>query len=420
MTARVRLTRAQQEFRRAEALYRGFVGGRGAGKSWVGAYDLLRRAKPGRTYLVGSPTGVKLMDETFPTLKAIAQQLGRWGHVRLSPYPTVELTTGATIRFRSGEDPEKWRGPNLSGLWMDEASLMHVECFNVGIACLREGGEQGWLSASFTPKGISHWTYDVFGGGRPDTVIVHSRTGDNPFLPPGFEGTLANQYTPQRQRQELGGEFVSMEGAEWPAEYFPPSVVLPPARWPTSWRCSALALDPAMGQGEHGKPPPSNRTPEPGCYAAFAFAGVDHAGVLWVDAWMSQSWDAAALVNTGMDLLQRTGAQALAVETNGGQKFLCELFQARARELRRTLPMYGINNVEDKEVRIRSTLTPFLAQGRLRFNSESEGAKLLVGQMRDFPVGKYRDGCDALQMAVVMCDWLLGHKPGGAQPRAMG
>src|SRR5262249_5862583 len=162
----------------------------------------------------------------------------------------------------------------------------------------------------------------------------------------------------RRQRQELAGEFLSLEGAEWPPEYFPPSILVPEAGWPTAWHCCALALDPAMGQGEHGRRGAGGAA-RPGCYAAFVFVGVDPAGVLWCDAWMSQSWDAAALVNRGLDLWQRTGAQALAVETNGGQAFLAELFLTEARRRNLTPPLFAVNNVEDKEVRIRAAITPF-------------------------------------------------------------
>ena len=112
---RVKLHRAQAEFRRSRSLYRAFVGGRGAGKSWCGAYDLLRRARPGRTYLVGSPTGVLMGDTTFPTFKALAQDFGVWGSVRLSPYPTATILLDggeAEVRFRTAEDPERMRGPN--------------------------------------------------------------------------------------------------------------------------------------------------------------------------------------------------------------------------------------------------------------------------------------------------------------------
>ncbi len=38
----------QDKFLKSKAFIRGFVGGRGAGKSFVGAYDLIKRAKKGR------------------------------------------------------------------------------------------------------------------------------------------------------------------------------------------------------------------------------------------------------------------------------------------------------------------------------------------------------------------------------------
>jgi hypothetical protein len=44
-------------------------------------------------------------------------------------------------------------------------------------------------------------------------------------------------------------------------------------------------------------------------------------------------------------------------------------------------------------------LTPLLSQGCLRFKAGSEGAKLLVDQLRDFPCGEHDDAPDALEVA---------------------
>src|SRR5690242_19387870 len=57
--------------------------------------------------------------------------LGVWNRatIKLTPYPNVVLSTGATIRFQTAEDPEKMWGPNLSGVWLDEASLMHHQAY---------------------------------------------------------------------------------------------------------------------------------------------------------------------------------------------------------------------------------------------------------------------------------------------------
>ncbi|MES2342297.1 MAG: phage terminase large subunit [Pseudomonadota bacterium] len=405
----IRLHRVQSEFRHCPALYRGFVGGRGSGKTWAGAYDLIRRAKRGRTYLVGSPTYTILSDTTLPTFEALARELGFgvWAGMKATPRPNVRLSTGATVRFRSAEDPDSMRGPNLSGVWLDEASLMERGAYDVCIASLREGGEQGWLSATFTPQGLGHWTYDLFGRAKPDTAIFHARTRDNPFAPPGFHDTLALQYGGLRAAQELDGRFVNIEGSEWPAEYFADHIWAD--RLPTRFVVSALSLDPAQGKGEREK----------GCYAAFVVAGVDECGILWVDAWLNQTWDGNALVRETLQLHKLTGAQAVSVETNGGQQFLADLIlhEARARSI--TLPLYGVNQVEQKELRIRAKLGPFLAQSRLRFRRGSPGAELLVQQLRDFPVGEYVDGPDALQQAVVMLDHLLGAQQTGAQPRVL-
>ncbi len=196
-------------------------------------------------------------DTTLPTFEAVARELGAWDprRVKLSPYPTARLTTGAVVRFRTAEDPEKLRGPNLSGVWLDEASLMAREAYTIAIACLREKGEQGFLSGTFTPKGVAHWSYDIFGKGRPDTFLVHSHTRDNPFNPPEFAETLLRQYGEGAlARQELGGEFLDDDEAKViPAAW----VRLAMDRWremhrqrpgpPAGVRLSAVGVDVARG-----------------------------------------------------------------------------------------------------------------------------------------------------------------------------
>lgn len=208
----IRLHRTQREFRTSAALYRAFIGGRGSGKSWVACYDLIRRAKKGRTYLLASPTYPMLFDSEFRTFTKLARELGVLGSVKASAPASAHLTTGADVLFRSADDPDRLRGPNLSGAVLMEASLMKREVYDIVIAALREDGEAGWLSAAMTPRGPSHWTYEVFATGRPDTALFRSRTGDNPFNPVGFEDTLARQYGEAFARQELGGEFIEIGG----------------------------------------------------------------------------------------------------------------------------------------------------------------------------------------------------------------
>ena len=250
----------QQRFLESKALLRAFVGGIGSGKSWIGALDLLRRAKPGRLYLVTAPTYPMLSDATFRSLTGLARQcevVGP-GDAKESPTPSIKLINGAEVLFRSTDNPEMLRGPNLSGVWMDEASLSKREAFDILVGRLREGGEQGWLTATFTPKGKIHWTYKVFGAGGPDVELIHAESGENPFLPPEFVENVRKRYTAQQIRQELGGAFVEGGGNHYFPHLWPRYIDAGDAyrmRDGDRWRhvrkadCSRLlALDWAMGK----------------------------------------------------------------------------------------------------------------------------------------------------------------------------
>jgi predicted phage terminase large subunit-like protein len=393
----VKLHRKQAEFRHSPALYRGFVGGRGAGKSWVGAYDLIRRAKRDRTYLVASPTGVLMQDTTFPTFQKIARELGVWGGVKLTPYPNVSLTTGATVRFRTAEDPEKMRGPNLSGVWLDEASLMGEDSYTIAIASLREAGEQGWLSATFTPKGVYHWTYEVFGQDRADTALIRSPTSDNPFNPAGFAETLAKQYTPLFARQELGGEFLEIEGAYWPAAWFPEE------HWFDKWpdkediRFRAAAVDSSLGKRRAGKE---------GDYSAIVFFASDRHGRIWVEADLERR-PITQVFSDGLSLVKRwhreTGGplDGFGVESDVFQVLAANEFRRQSAESGLTLPVYEVyTGGVDKHQRV-LRLTPYLSSGCFRWRN-TPGTQLLVRQAREFPVGAHDDGIDSLEMAIRM------------------
>jgi predicted phage terminase large subunit-like protein len=249
MTLDVPIHPVQRAFLQSNALFRGFVGGVGSGKSWIGSCDLILRAKPGRLYLVVAPTYVMLSDATIRSFVYVASQ---WmggdllldpSEVKRSP-PSIRLRTGAEIIFRSADDPERLRGPNISGIWLDEASLMDEEAFTIAIGRLREAGEQGWLTATFTPKGKLHWTYEVFGEAKPDTALFHCRTKDNPFLPASFEATTRRQYTSALAAQELEGLFTDAAGTLFRRAWFQVVEALPRlTRRVRAWDLAATPKD---------------------------------------------------------------------------------------------------------------------------------------------------------------------------------
>lgn len=132
------------EFLCSEVLIRGFTGGRGTGKSWCGAYDLFCRLKPRMLYMVAAPTYRMLQDSTMRSFFEVAEKLHK--KITLQKTDLIARTeTGAEILFRSGEDPERFRGPNLSGVWIDEASQIVRLGYEILLASLRQDGKMGWM-----------------------------------------------------------------------------------------------------------------------------------------------------------------------------------------------------------------------------------------------------------------------------------
>jgi PBSX family phage terminase large subunit len=216
-------TAPQLRYRQSKALFRALCGGRGAGKSTVGTADVGIRASQKRgTYLIAAPTYQMLRDSTWRSFEdTVGEKMGLIGEVRRGDNMSAKIAgTGSEILFRSTDEPDRLRGPNLSGAYLDEGSLMEKKVFDITIACLREHGKQGWMSATFTPRGKLHWTFEVFGSGRPNTELIFAPTSTNTFLPENFVRNLREQYTSALAAQELEGQFTDLEGTMFRRDWF--------------------------------------------------------------------------------------------------------------------------------------------------------------------------------------------------------
>jgi predicted phage terminase large subunit-like protein len=110
----------------------------------------------------------------------------------------------------------------------------------------------------------------------------------------------------------------------------------------------------------------------------------------------------------------RCQIEGFGIEGDAFQFLLQEPFAQASRNTGAPLPLYKVfSDGVQKEVRIRR-LTPSLVQGKLRFR-RTPGTKLLVQQMREFPVGNHDDGPDALEMCFrlgnKLADKKYGRKP---------
>lgn len=257
----------QAEFRQSTEKLRAFIGGRGTGKTYIGAAAIALDSKADEACVCVAPDYGVAIETSFPTFIEFTKKTGQYISDVKSPFPRVIFRTTdggrASLVFRSGEKPEKLRGGNYARAWLDEATVMKKEVYDLIRPTLRWRGQMGPILITATPKGTRHWTFErvylpaesilgddgasldegmspeakksliqranageveYFNGRayvrRPGTHLVRASTKDNPFLPPDFYDTIRSDYGTMLAAQELEGEFVEIAGLLFRREWF--------------------------------------------------------------------------------------------------------------------------------------------------------------------------------------------------------
>jgi predicted phage terminase large subunit-like protein len=172
--------------------------------------------------------------------------------------------------------------------------------------------------------------------------------------------------------------------AEFPGEYFGDHLWV--REIPGSCYARAVVLDPSKG-----------KSPKRGDFSASVFVGVWE-NVAYVDARLERCAVSNAVENT-LDLAFRYNARVVGYEANNFQELIGGIFEQRLAGHRlHGLTIVPIINTASKEGRIQS-LDPFLRNGELRF-VDNPHTRLLVNQLKEFPMAAHDDGPDALEMAI--------------------
>lgn len=159
-----------------------------------------------------------------------------------------------------------------------------------------------------------------------------------------------------------------------------------------------MALDPSKG-----------KEATRGDFSAYVMLEMDADGDFYVDAELVRC-PVEELVELGVQLYQTFQPDIFGVEGNQFQDLLADIFAEKFRKSR--LPPirpWLIHNRVSKEIRIRR-IGPYLASGKLHFQANSPGVRLLVEQLRQFPAGDHDDGPDALEMALRLVAKQLGEQ----------
>ncbi len=203
----------QRRFVLDPARFPAYIGGIGSGKSFAGAAKVLARIGRKEMGLVAAPTYPMLRDATQRAVLELFDGLGVPYDLLKSENAVTIRHTGHRIIFRSLDNPETLRGPNLDYAWIDEASLVEQIAWQIVKGRVRVGiAPQAWITG--TPKG-RNWVWEEWErDADPDHPLYRVTTRENPTLPEGFADSLG--YTGRFAEQELGGEFVAFEGLVYP------------------------------------------------------------------------------------------------------------------------------------------------------------------------------------------------------------
>lgn len=213
----------QHEFIHNIAHHSAIVGGIGSGKSQGGAVRAVRaaygvigneRILVPNIGMVTAPTWDMLRDASIRTFLEVAGDLVQ--DFKKADRIAV-MKNGSEVIFRTADDPDHLRGPNLTWWWGDESAYYHADVRRVMIGRLRQHGH-GYDWNTTTPKGRNH-IYKVFVTDHtddPDYYIKRVRTRDNGFLSEEYIKSLESEYEGDYAKQELEGEFVSFQGLIYP------------------------------------------------------------------------------------------------------------------------------------------------------------------------------------------------------------
>jgi predicted phage terminase large subunit-like protein len=287
------------------------------------------------------------------------------------------------------------------------ATALHREALALQLA-----RTAGWTSRTFAA--IDTWPMNMELWKEWESIYCNVDNPDAPFAAREFYESrraemdagavvlwpqVENLYTLMRMRVEIGytafdrekqGLPVNPEMCEWPESYFGEHIWFD--AWPKKFDVRAIALDPSKG-----------RDAGLGDFSAYALLGIDPRGVVYVEADMARR-ATPLMVADGIAHCLRFRPHAFGIEANQYQELLCDEFAAElARQKVTHIVPSAIHNYASKPVRIRR-LGPLLSQQRLRFLRASPSTRLLVDQLRDFPVGAHDDGPDALEMALRLAE----------------
>lgn len=196
---------SQHGFVTSNAVFCGFWGSRGSGKTGAGSQKALRKIMAGENGVIANPDFENLKISTWPEFRewipweivVPAHQYRKnpkWEPAR--PF-VLAFVNGVRVIIKGIKDANSARGPNVNWFWFDEAQRTDdALAWQTAIASVRVGNDpQSW--ATFTANGTNHWTTIFFINKNipEDALELLEESGQDRLMVEDFHGTLQNNKT---------------------------------------------------------------------------------------------------------------------------------------------------------------------------------------------------------------------------------
>jgi phage terminase large subunit-like protein len=294
-----------------------FLGGRGSGKTraaseWL-VWESIKLANS--RWAIIAPTMQDALHTCVEGESGLLPVLNRFGiaFLHLRSHNVVKLQNGSQIFLFSAEEPNRLRGPQFHGAWIDElSSFNNPEAYDLLIPTLRLGEHpQHFISTTPKPTPLIRELVRKESAGR---IVVKSSTFDNAKnLPASFIEQIEERFAGTRYaRQEIEGELLDdAEGALFKLDTIEKFRYDPSKPSPTCYN-RVIAVDPAVTFNEDS------------AHTGIVVAGIGFDGHIWIleDATMKgPPFDWAKKV---VELFRKYQCSSVAVEGNNGGDIVVE------------------------------------------------------------------------------------------------
>jgi PBSX family phage terminase large subunit len=186
-----------------------YIGGIGAGKSFIACIKAVKNALNGRNQMMVGLTFSHARDVLLTTLMKVLELYNLTpDHYTLNKSQLeIGILGRATIYIKSAELGEKLRGYTVSDIFIDEAAYhKDKSIFDILLGRMREV-EDGQMHLTTSPRSFN-WCYELIK--NDDVEYISVSTFRNPFLPKRYIENMMKQYSSSFIRQELYAEFISL------------------------------------------------------------------------------------------------------------------------------------------------------------------------------------------------------------------